>query len=107
MVVTKLSSDEVIEKAIRHMAMEDYKLVSRSEGRTRALVFEDGKEFKIWLLVLGILFLVIIGGVVYYLMATRHTISITISTTAEGSQVQATTNTQESMLVSTDFLNSL
>ena len=56
MIITNLSPEEVSEKAIQHMAGKDYKLVSRSEGM---LVFEDGKELKTWLLILGILFLFI------------------------------------------------
>jgi len=85
------------------MAAKDYKLVSRSEGM---LVFEDGKDLKTWLLILGILFL-FIGAIIYYLMATKHKITLTISETADGTQVQGTTSTQKSMLVSTEFLNLL
>lgn len=103
MVVTNLTPEMVNEKAIQHMAARDYKLVSRSEGM---LVFEDGKDLKTWLLILGILFL-LIGAIIYYLMATKHTITITISTIADGTQVQSTTNTQKSMLVSSEFLNTL
>jgi len=85
------------------MAAKDYKLVSRSEGM---LVFEDGKQINTLLLILGILFL-LIGAIIYYLIATKHTITLTISATADGTQVQSTTNTQKSMLISTEFLNSL
>ena len=102
MVITTLSPNEVSEKAIQHMAARDYKLVSRSEGM---LVFEDGKEINTGLLILGILFL-LIGAIIYYLIATKHTITLTISATADGTQVQGTTNTQKSMLDSTELLNS-
>ena len=103
MVITKLSPEEVNEKAMQHMAAKDYKLISRSEGM---LVFEDGKDLNTWILILGILFL-LIGAIVYYLMATKHKITFVISETADGTQVQGTTSTQKSMLVSTEFLNSL
>lgn len=85
------------------MAAKNYKLVSRSENM---LVFEDGKDTKTWLLILGILFL-LIGAIIYYVMATRHTITVTMSTNADGTQVLTTTNTQKSMLTSTEFLSTL
>ena len=103
MVITSLSTEEVSQKAIQQMAAQDYKLVSRSEGM---LVFEDGKDIKTWLLIVGIFFL-LIGAIIYYMIATKHIITLTMSVTAEGTQVQGTTNTQKSMLVYTQFLNSL
>jgi len=103
MVTVELSKEDVNERAIQFMASNDYKLISRSDNM---LSFEDGKDMKTWLLVLGILFL-LIGAIIYYLMSKRHSITITISETSDGTKVTSTTNTQKSMLIANEFINTL
>ena len=103
MVETSLSKELVTQRAIEHMAAMDYKLVSQTETM---LVFEDGKDIKTWLLVLGILFL-LLGAILYYILAKTHNITVTVTETDSGRNVQCSTNTQISLLESDSFLSNL
>ena len=103
MVITSMSKELATQRAIQHLAAKDYKLVSQTE---EMLVFEDGKDISTGWLIVGILFL-LIGALLYYFLAKRHTITVTITETDSGTKVQCTTNTTKSMMESNSFLSSL
>lgn len=103
MVITSLSKEIVAEKAIKHMAAKEYKLINKTDT---TLVFEDGKDIDTVILILGII-VFLIGAILYYFLSKRHTITIAMSDTDSGTNVQCTTNTSKSMLESTSFLGSL
>lgn len=103
MVITSLSKELVVQKAVQHMTANNYQVISESETM---LVFEDGKDIKTSWLVLGVLFF-LIGAILYYLLAKKHTITLTINETDSGTEVQSTTNTTEAMRVSNNFLRTL
>jgi hypothetical protein len=103
MVITRLSREDASTKAIQFMASQNYKVVSKSDT---TIVFEDGKDFNTGILILGILFL-LIGAILYYLLATKHSITITMSDAETGLNVQCTTSTQKSMLTANQFLQTV
>ena len=103
MVITSLSRELATQRAIQHMAAKDYNLVSKTE---EMLVFEDGKDISTGWLIVGILFL-LIGAILYYIIAKKHTITVTITEADSGTKVQCATNTTKSMMESNTFLNSL
>ena len=103
LVTTPLSKEIVTQRAVQHMSAKEYYLISKTET---TLVFEDGKDIDNVLLFLGILFF-LIGALLYYFLAKRHTITMTINETDSGTNVQCTTNTSKSMLESNTFLESL
>jgi len=98
-----LSKESVAQRAVQYMTARGYRLISRTES---VLVFEDGKDLNVVILILGILFL-LLGAIIYYLVSTKHTITVTISQTDKGTEVQCTTNTTGAMQIANDFLQSL
>jgi len=103
LVTTSLSKELVTQKAIQHMAAKDYNLISQTDDM---LVFEDGKNISTGWLILGI-FLLLIGAIIYYIMAKRHTITVTLTGIDDGTRVLCATNTTKSMMESNLFLASL
>jgi hypothetical protein len=104
LVITSLSPNEVSEKAIQHMAAKNYKLISGSDN---ILIFEDGSAIN-WILFTIYLFIfLLIGAVIYLLLADKHRLTLTVSATEAGTKVQATTNSNKSRSDSTEFLNLL
>ena len=103
MVQSNLSLGEVKTKANTYFSSRNYSLVSQTDTQ---LVYEDGKDVKTIWLILGILFL-LIGALLYYFMAKKHTVTVIISELDQGTNVETTTNTKESLTDANAFLASL
>lgn len=103
MVQSALTQAEVKTKANSSFSAKNYNLVSQTDTQ---LVYEDGRDVKAIWLILGILFL-LIGAVLYYFLAKKHTVTVIISETEQGTNVETTTNTQKSLTDANAFLASL
>ena len=58
------------------------------------------------MLIVGILFL-LIGTLLYYFMANKHTVTVIINEREQGTNVETTTNTRKSLTDANAFLASL
>jgi len=58
------------------------------------------------MLIVGILFL-LIGALLYYFMANKHTVTVIINEREQGTNVETTTNTRKSLTDANAFLASL
>jgi len=85
------------------MTAKNYTIISQTDT---SISFEDGKQINTILLILGILFL-LIGAVIYYLLATKHKTTITFNEVPGGVNVETSTNTTQSLRDAQDFLMSL
>ena len=103
MVLVALSREECSSRAVRFMTAKNYTIISQTDT---SISFEDGKEINTILLILGILFL-LIGAIIYYLLATKHKITITFNEVSGGVNVENSTNTTQSLRDAQDFLMSL
>ena len=70
------------------------------------IVFEDGRDFKTGWMIIGILFL-LIGALLYYFMAKKHTVTIIIGERDSSTNVEVITNTRRSLTDGNAFLTSL
>jgi len=102
MVQSSLSLPEVKLKASSFFSKE-YTLVSQTDTH---IVFEDGRDIKTGWLIVGILFL-LIGALLYYFMAKKHTVTIIIGERDAGTNVEVITNTRQSLTDGNAFLASL
>lgn len=103
MVTTGLAPKEVRKKAMVQLGAGDYSLISQSEDM---LVFEGGKDISMGWMILGLLFL-LIGAIIYYLLAKNHKIIVNINELETGSNVECISNTSKSRKDADGFLNSL
>ena len=102
MVQSSLSLPEVKLKASSFFSKE-YTLVSQTDTQ---IVFEDGRDFKTGWMIIGILFL-LIGALLYYFMAKKHTVTVIIEERDDGTSVEVITNTRRSLTDGNAFLASL
>lgn len=86
---------------MQFMTTNNYNLISQTET---TMTFKDGKDINIVLLILGILFL-LIGAILYYLLANTHTITVTITETPKGIEVECATNTTEALKTANNYLD--
>jgi hypothetical protein len=103
MVKTNLSPSEVRTKANSYFTSKNYSLVSQTDTQ---IVYEDGKDVSTLWLILGILFL-LIGAIIYYLLAKKHSVTILISGEPPNINVEAISNSKKSLTDGNAFLSSL
>ena len=103
MVLVTSGKDEVSQKALDFMTTKDYKLISQTES---SITFENGRNCSTGILIILIIFL-LIGAIIYYFLAKKHTITVTFIEAAGGTNVECSTNTTESLKDSQDFLRAL
>ncbi len=100
LVQVNLQKDEVHQKAVQFFSGKNYTIISTTES---SITFEDGKDISTGLLVLGIFFL-LIGAILYYLLAKKHQVTITYSEITNGTNVNCSTNSSKALKHSQDFL---
>jgi hypothetical protein len=102
MIQSSLSLPEVKSKAGSFFS-PNYTLVSQTDTQ---IVFEDGRDIRFGWMLLGLAFL-LIGGLFYYFMAKKHTVTIIIGERDVGTNVEVITNTHQSLTDGSAFLTSL
>ncbi len=103
LVQVNMQKDEVNQKAVQFFSSKNYSIISTTES---SVAFEDGKDISTGILVLGILFL-LIGAILYYLLAKKHQVTITYSEITNGTSVNCSTNSSKALKDSQDFLQTI
>jgi hypothetical protein len=103
MVLIALTKDECSRRAVQFMSTKNYTMISQTET---SISFDDGKDINTGILILGILFL-LIGAILYYLLAKKHTLIVTFNEVSGGVNVESSTNTTKSLKDAQDFLMTL
>jgi len=102
-VLVGLTKEEVSRRAIQFFGDMGYNMISRTE---ESIVFEDGRDISMVTLILGTIFL-LFPAILYYLLANKHMVNVTIREVSGGVNVECSTNTTGALSDGQDFLTSL
>ncbi|MEM3447904.1 MAG: hypothetical protein QXO75_02675 [Nitrososphaerota archaeon] len=103
--IRHLPCAEVRKRATEFFTAREYSIKTTSDTQ---IVFSDGRDVNWWVFFILLIFVAIIGAVLYYFLATKtHEVIISLRPSVFGCEIDVASTTSKSSIDANDFLNTL